>query len=173
MRNSVLVFSGSWIDGYGRASSGIMAFASRIRAWIIALGILVLVVLIGVRFMASESQSNDFDFQAGQKSVHDVSVTVPRNKWDTYFTQMKEFAKENSLQIRIARVHPDHDVFFVDMWRGDIALVGGNVFDSPEFVTGFYIDQTKGGTVAAADVLVESMKQTLANVPGIVVAQTK
>jgi hypothetical protein len=123
--------------------------------------------------MASDGQSMDFDFQAGQNSVHEVSATVPTKQWDAYFTQMKEFAKENGLQMRITRVHPDHDVFFVDMWRGDIALIGWNVFGDSKFITGFYVDAAKGGTVPTADVLVESMKQTLAKVPGIVVAQTK
>jgi len=102
-----------------------------------------------------------------------VNVTVPRKQWDTYFAQMREFAEANDLKIRVARLKPDQDVFFVDLWRADVALIGGNFPDAPEFVAGVYIDPSKGGSIEMADALVERMKVSLAKVPGITVKQTK
>ncbi len=125
--------------------------------------------------MASDRQYTDFnfDFGEGRKSVHDVRVIVPSKEWETYFSQMRKFAEANDFKIRIVRPKPYYDVFFVDLWRSDAALIGWNMFDLPELLTGFYVDPEKGGTADVAAALVESMKEFISQVPGITIRQTK
>lgn len=125
--------------------------------------------------MASDRQYEDFDFDfgVGRQSVHNLIATVPPSRWDLYFAKMREFAKENNFKIRIARLKPDHGIFFVDLWRNDVAMMGGNVFDTPDFHTHVYIDPVKGATNDMADALVERMKVLLTKVPGTTIKQTK
>lgn len=132
-------------------------------------------MILGARNMASDRQYTDFnfDFGEGRKSVHDVRVIVPSKEWEAYFTQMREFAEANDFKIRIVRPKPEYDVFFVDLWRSDVALIGWNMFDMPELVTGFYVDPEKGGTPEVAATLVDSMKEFISQVPGITIKQTK
>ena len=125
--------------------------------------------------MVSEQQVAIYDFEhkAGRRAVHSTVVTVPREEWDTYFDKMREFAKSNDLKIRIKRLKPGFDIFFVDLWRRDAALGGGNVFDTPDFHTHFYIDPDKGGTPELAGALVESMKEFVSQVPGVTIKQRR
>ncbi len=123
--------------------------------------------------MASERQFKDFnfDFGTGRQAVLGLVVTVPRPQWDAYFERMKVFAKENDLKIRIARLKPGHDIFFVDLWRTSAMVTGGNVFDDTEFQVHVYIDPDKGGSKEMADSLVEGMKQAVAEIPGVTVKE--
>jgi len=153
-----------------------MGEANRFRTLCIAaVSLLMLVVWIGARIMVSEQQVAIYDFEhkAGRRAVHSTVVTVPREEWDTYFDKMREFANGNGLKVRIKRLKPGFDIFFVDLWRPDAALTGGNVFDTPDFHTHFYIDSDKGGTPEMAAALVESMREFVSQVPGVTIKQTK
>jgi hypothetical protein len=86
---------------------------------------------------------------------------------------MKQFAKTNDFKIRVARLRPDYDVFFVDLWRTSVMLTGGNVFDDPDFHVHVYIDPDKGGTMEMADSLVDGMKEAMSQIPGVTVKQRK
>ena len=142
---------------------------------IIVVGLLMLAVWTGVRVMVSEQQIVEYDFEhkAGRRAVHSTVVTVPREEWDTYFDKLRGFAKANDLKIRIKRLRPGFDIFFVDLWRRDTALSGGNVFDTPDFHTHFYIDSDKGGTPEMAAALVESMREFVSQVPGVKIKQRR
>lgn len=153
-----------------------MGEANRFRTfWIAAVILLVLVTILGARNMASDRQYTDFDFDlgTGRMSVHKLIATVPREEWDTYFDKMREFAKANDLKIRVKRFRPGFDIFFVDLWRSDVLLLGGNVFNTPKFQTYLYVDPDKGGTPEVAAALVDSMKEFVSQVPGITIKQTK
>jgi hypothetical protein len=131
--------------------------------------------LMGAYLVMSDRlrERHDFDWGSGRASVHKLVATVPREEWGAYFGQMREFARESGLKIRVARLKPDRDIYFVDLWRDNVMLTGGNVFDSPEFHSAIYIDPDKGGTVAMADVLFDRLKQILQKVPGAAIEQSK
>ena len=135
----------------------------------------MLATILGARNMTSDRQYADFDFNlgTGRMSVHNLIATVPREEWDTYFDKMREFAKVNDLKILIKRSKPGFDIFFVDLWRSDVLLMGGNLIDTSKFQTYLYVDPDKGGTLEVATALVDSMKEFIAQVPGITIKQTK
>ena len=114
-----------------------MAAANIFRAlWITALGLLSLATILGARNMASDRQYTDFNFDSGEgrKSVHDVRVLVPSKEWEAYFTQMRDFAKANDFKIRIERLKPGFDVFFVDVWRSNVLLLVATPSTLPSFI---------------------------------------
>ncbi len=114
-----------------------MAGANRFRTIsIIVVVLLTLAGWIGARNMASDRQYTDFDFDlgTGRMSVHKLIATVPREEWDTYLAQMRDFAKANDFKIRIKRLKPGFDVVFVDLWRSDVLLLGATSSTLPSFI---------------------------------------
>jgi hypothetical protein len=100
-------------------------------------------------------------------------MTVPSDKRDAYFKRMQEFAEGNDFKMRIGRVSPDAEVFFVDLWRSDTVLTGGNVFDTPDFHFHLYIDPARGGAASSARELVEGLKRFMWAGLGIAVRDEK
>jgi hypothetical protein len=49
-----------------------------------------------------------------------------------------------STEVYIRRVKKDVDLFFIDMWRADIAISGSNAVDLEKYDLSFYIDPEKG-----------------------------
>jgi len=125
--------------------------------------------------MASDRQYTDFefDFGTGRTAVQKLIATVPRKELDTYFAKMREFAKAHDLKIRIKRLKPGFDAFFVDLWRSNVMVTGNNVADTPDFYVYVYIDPEKGGSAEMAAALVKSMKKFVSQVPGITIKKKK
>ena len=135
----------------------------------------MLALILGARNMASDRQYTDFDFDfgTGRKSVHSITATVPREELDTYLAQMRDFAKANDFKIRIKRLKPGFDVFFVDLWRSNVMVTGNNVSDTSNFYGHIYIDPEKGGSAEMAAALVKSMKEFISQVPGVTIKQRR
>jgi hypothetical protein len=135
----------------------------------------MMATLVGGQAMDAEPvpERHNFDFGTGRKSVYKVRATVPREQRDRYFSQMRRFAKANNLKIRIAPFDPMPRITFISLWREDVMLTGGNVFDPNEFIIPFYIDPKKGGTPEVATALGESMKEFISQVPDITIKQRK
>lgn len=153
-----------------------MGSTIKTQLWLIGgLGILGLVLVFGVWIMPGEvaGDRHDFDFGTPRKSVANIVMTVPSEKRDAYFKRMQDFAEGNELRMRIGRVSPDAEVFFIDLWRSDTMLTGGNVFDTPDFHFHLYIDPAKGGAASQAKVLVESLKRSMSSELGITVRDEK
>ena len=125
--------------------------------------------------MASDRQYTDFDFDfgTGRKSVHSITATVPREELDTYLAQMRDFAEANDFKIRIKRLKPGFDVFFVDLWRSNVMVTGNNVSDTSNFYGHVYIDREKGGSAEMAAALVKSMKEFISQAPGVTIKQRR
>lgn len=135
----------------------------------------MLATLLWARNMASDRQYTDFDFDlgTGRKPEHELIATVLGEERDTYFAQIREFAKANDFKIRVKRFRPGFDIFFVDLWRSDVLLLGSNVFDTSVFQTHFYLDPEKGGTPEVVEAVVKSMMEFISQVPGIKIRQKK
>jgi hypothetical protein len=151
-----------------------MASVNRSQVLLVSvLGLLALGTLIGAHLMSNDNvaERNDFDFSAERKSLHNLLVTVPVQMREPYLRRMKEFAIANELKFRIG--HSVKDVLFLDLWRPDVILTGGNVFEPSEFQFHEYIDPAKGGSEDRASALVDRMKEALADMPGITVTEVK
>lgn len=107
-----------------------------------------------------------FDFGEGRSAVSALKITVPQDQWERFFGDIKKFAERNNFEVRVARPKPDKDLVFVDLWRPDMAISGGNVFESLEFEIAFYIDPGKGGTREVAAEVEQALKNAIASVPG-------
>lgn len=114
-----------------------------------------------------------FDFAEGRSAVSALKITVPEAQWGRFFGDIKKFAERNNFEVRVARPKADKDLVFVDLWRPDMAISGGNVFESQEFEIAFYIDPEKGGTQESAVEVATDLKDTVAKVPGVKVSQKK
>ena len=75
--------------------------------------------------------------------------------------------------MRIGRVEPNADIVFLDLWRSDTILTGGNVFDKSDFHFHLYIDPSKGGTASRARMLVEDLRRSMSSDLNITVRDEK
>ena len=114
--------------------------------------------------------SYTFDFGEGRSAVSALKITVPQDQWERFFGDIKKFAERNNFEVRVAKPKPDKDLVLVDLWRPDMAISGGNVFESLEFEIAFYIDPDKGGTPESAAGVASDLKDTIAKVPGVQVS---
>ena len=110
--------------------------------------------------------SYTFDFGEGRSAVSAIKITVPQYQWERFFGDIKKFAERNSFEVRVAKPKSDKDLVFVDLWRPDMAISGGNVFEPQEFEIAFYIDPEKGGTPEVAAEVEQALKNAIASVPG-------
>jgi hypothetical protein len=142
-----------------------MAWSAPNRAiWLTAAGFLALALLLGARLMPDTSYT--FDFGEGRPAVSALKITVPQDQWERFFGDIKKFAERNTFEVRVAKPKPDKDLVFVDLWRPDMAISGGNVFEPQEFEIAFYIDPEKGGAPEVAAEVEQALKNAIASVPG-------
>lgn len=99
-----------------------------------------------------------------------ISITVPRGRRDDFFTVIERFSAENGFQKHIRRVKKDVDLFFIDLWRGDIAINCVNHSQVDEFDLAFMIDPTNGGSVSKVDELIPILTSELAAIQGVTVS---
>lgn len=147
------------------ASNRVLAIA--LAAFGIALGSTVLLE----RKMAGEMYT--FDPRAQPSAVYGLRVTVPPSSRVSFIRVVREFAASNGLAEKVRVVKPGTDLTYIDLWRSDIAVGGGNLFDAPDFELAFYIDPTRGGTVQAASQLADDFATAVSGVTGVTVARTK
>lgn len=107
-----------------------------------------------------------FDFGKGRSAVCAIKATVPVDQWDHLFADIRKFAENNQFDMRIARLKPERDIVYVDLWRQDTAIAGENVFRPSDFELSFYIDPSKGGTRDAAVSLAKQLQQAVGQIPG-------
>ncbi|MEI9900803.1 MAG: hypothetical protein WDN31_12515 [Hyphomicrobium sp.] len=108
-----------------------------------------------------------FDFGAGRSPICAIKVTLKPDGRDRLFSVVREFAQLNKFAVRIARLKPDVDVFYIDLWKLDMAVAGENVLEPSVFELSFYIDPSKGGTRDVAVSLAKQLRQALGLMPGV------
>lgn len=108
-----------------------------------------------------------FDLGSATTAPQSIYITVPREKWDGYFEAIEKLAVENGFKHQIRRVKKDVDLFFINLWREDVAVNCVNYSRVEEFDLAFFIDTTKGGTVAAVEELISIFEKELSAIPGV------
>jgi hypothetical protein len=108
-----------------------------------------------------------FDWGKSSTPVCSLRITVPQESRDEYFARVERFAQSNNFEVRIARLHPDNEVFAIDFWREDIAVAGENVFNPADFEFDFYVHPDRGGSTDAALQLMAEFEGKLSDVSGI------
>lgn len=142
-----------------------MASTVRSREFLVLLaGLPILLIAAGVRLMADNSYN--FDFGKGRLPVCAIKVTIQPDQWGLFFTDIEKFAEINGFGVRVARLKPEKDIVYIDLWRPDTAIAGENVFEPSNFELSFYVDPSKGGTREAAVILANRLRNEVARIPG-------
>lgn len=108
-----------------------------------------------------------FDFGGGRSAICTIKFAVDPLRWERLFSNIRTFAEFNNFDARVARLKPDADIVYIDLWKPDMAIAGENVFKPSEFALSFYIDPSKGGTRDAALVLAGQLRDELRQIPGV------
>lgn len=108
-----------------------------------------------------------FDMGRGRPAVHTIEMTVPKASWEALFGKLEKFGKKNEFEAYIRRVKKDVDLFFIDLWRADIAISGSNAVDLEKYDLSFYIDPDKGGTVETVTELTFELEEAISDVPDL------
>ena len=148
--------------------------SNRVLAMLLAVSAVCLAVTSAM-FLEREMQADTYTFdpRAQPTAVYGMQVVVPKSSREAFFAAVKTFASVNGFKERMKLVMTDSDLTYIDLWRSDIAIGGGNFFEAPEFELAFYIDPNRGGSVQAATKLGEDLAGIVADVPGVSVSRTK
>jgi len=131
--------------------------------------------VVAVVCLEREMQADSYSFNPREQpsAVYGMRVVVPQSSQDAFFAAVKSFAGANGFQEKVRSIKAGSNLTYIDLWRLDIAIGGGNLFEAPEFELAFYIDPTKGGSLQAATKLADDLTRLVSELPGVSVAQTK
>ena len=113
------------------------------------------------------SKRYTFDPSAAVFSHRTMQVNAPKEAWERMFVNLEEFSAANGFTAHIRRVKKDVDLILVDLWREDISIGGGNIFQVDQFLWQFHFDPTKGGSMAVVEELIPSLEAELSTVQGV------
>jgi hypothetical protein len=113
-----------------------------------------------------------FDSRAEPSAVYALRITVPQSSQGAFFAAIKAFAPANGFNAKVKRVKEGADLTFIDLWRDDMAIGRGNVFEAPDFELAFYIDPKKGGTEQKVLEVGGALEAAVSDVSGVSVVRT-
>lgn len=108
-----------------------------------------------------------FDPSAAVFSRRTMQVNAPKETWEMMFANLEEFSEANGFTAHVRRIKKDVDLILVDLWREDVSIGGGNVFQVDQFLWQFHFDPTKGGSMATVEELIPSLEKELLAVEGV------
>lgn len=121
--------------------------------WPVLLGIPLLILAIctlGVIYLMPATTELTMRQGNPVKPSVTVIVQVPSSSRDDFFSKLRSYAADKKFVISIKPNLQFKETFDVDLTRGDIWIIGDNLFDPMTFKLGFYLvpPSTAGTSIA-------------------------
>ncbi|WP_163269283.1 hypothetical protein [Chelativorans alearense] len=113
------------------------------------------------------------ELSPAQKPLRSVVIAVPPMARERFFAQLRQFADTHGFAIRIAPTTPDGEYIGVQMYREGLKVLGNSVWKPEKFDFAFYPNSDHPVPSGSVDKLLNDLKQTVENVPGVTVSETE